>query len=158
MRSVVAQYSLLSGEITPQLFGRPDYKRHQTGVELARGFIPLRYGSLTRAPGTLFKGYTKDNAPARTISFKFAKNDTMRLEFTDGIMRVWQYGSLVEVGGAAYELAIPYNWTDIQRLSWSQVYDVIYFVDGNNPPQKLSRYAVDDWTIEPVVFSGGPFD
>lgn len=158
MKSVIAQYSMVSGEITPQLYGRPDYQRHQSGVELATGFIPLRYGALTRAPGTLERGRTKADAPARLISFKFAKNDTLTLEFTAGVMRIWRYGALVQLLGVPYELAIPYDWAAIQRLKWAQSYDVIYFTDGASPAQKLSRLALDNWTIAAVEFIGGPFD
>lgn len=149
---------MVSGEISPQLYGRPDYQRYQTGMEIVTGFIPLRYGSLTRAPGSLELGRTKNDNPARLIPFKFSKSDTLMLELTDGLMRVWRYGALVDDGGLPYELAIPYDWAAIQRLQYAQSYDVMYFADGESPPQKLSRIALDNWTIGDVEFTGGPFD
>jgi len=63
-RSAPAQRSFASGEIAPILSGRHDYLRHQTGLAACRGFIPLREGPVTRAPGTRHLGRTRDDAEA----------------------------------------------------------------------------------------------
>ena len=157
MRSSVPQYAFNSGEISPLLFGRPDYQRHQTGLKRCCGWLPLRQGGITRAPGTIYRGSTKNDAAARTISFEFAANDAVVLEFTNGIMRVWRYGVLVLSGGSPYELVVPYDDAAIGRLKWVQSADVIYFTDGVLPPQKLSRFALDNWAISDVDFDRGPF-
>jgi hypothetical protein len=36
--------------------------------------------------------------------------------------------------------------------------DVIYRTDGLQPPQRLARRALNDWTIAPVSFREGPFE
>ena len=66
-RSRTPQYSFSSGEISPLLWSRPDYQRNQTGMRKLNGFIPLRQGGFTRAPGTIFRGFTRNNAKARLI-------------------------------------------------------------------------------------------
>ena len=157
MRTSPPQYAFSSGEISPLLFGRPDYQRHQTGLKRCCGWLPLRQGGITRAPGTIFRGNTKSNAAARLISFEFAVNDAVTLEFSNGIMRVWRYGALVDSGGSPYELVIPYDAAAIARLKWVQSADVIYMVDGVLPPQKLSRLALNNWTIGDTAFDRGPF-
>lgn len=149
-----------SGEISPLLHGRTDFQKYQTGARTMRGFLPLREGGATRAPGTIFRGFTRNNEPCRRIPFEFAENDALTLEFTDGIMRVWRYGALVEDSanpGTVYELATPYDADDLPNLDWVQSADVIFIVDGRQPVQKLSRYALDSWVIEPVDFDSGPF-
>lgn len=152
------QLSFSSGEISPLLRARPDYQRYQTGLAACVGFLPLRQGGVTRAPGTVFRGYTRDNAAARLISFEFAKNDSLILEFTAGWMRVWRYGFLVRDGaGDIYELAHPYSLDDLATLQWVQSADVIYLAGGGKPIQRLARMALDNWTIGPVVFRNGPF-
>ena len=151
------QLAFSSGEISPLLQARTDYQRFQTGLRSCVGYLPLRQGGVTRAPGTIYRGTTRNNAKARLIPFEFAVNDALTLEFTDGYMRVWRYGALVEVGGAPFELAVPYDAAAIGRLSWVQSADVIYLADGQLPIQKLSRFALDDWSIEPAVFVNGPF-
>ncbi len=156
-RAFVPIYSMSSGEISPLLHGRPDYQRFQTGLASCRGYLPLLQGGVTRAPGTLQRGYTKDNREARLIPFEFAANDALTLEFTDGIMRVWRYGALVESGGVPFELVIPYDLAAIKRLHYVQSADVIYLADGQRPIQRLARMGLADWSIEDENFNTGPF-
>ncbi|WP_010140405.1 hypothetical protein [Oceanicola sp. S124] len=156
-RSRPPQVAFSSGEISPLLHARNDYQRFQTGLRSCVGYLPLRQGGVTRAPGTIFRGYTRNNAPARLVPFEFAVNDALTLEFTDGYMRVWRYGALVQSEGAPFELEVPYDQAAIARLSWVQSADVIYLADGVLPVQKLSRFALDNWAIEPASFTTGPF-
>lgn len=156
-RSRPPQMAFSSGEIQPLLYARSDYQRFQTGLRTCLGYLPLRQGGVTRAPGTIYRGNTRNNAEARLISFEFAENDALTLEFTDGFMRVWRYGALVESGGIPYEIATPYDAAAIKRLDWVQSADVIYLVDGILPMQKLSRFALDNWTIADVELNAGPF-
>lgn len=159
-RTSPAQFAFSSGEISPLLWRRPDYQRFQTGLAACRGYLPLRQGGFTRAPGTIYRGTTRNNLPARLIDFQFATNDSVVLEFTDGKMRVWRYGELIEDPGNPgnpYELTTPYDDASIARLHWVQSADVIYFVDGLQPMQKLSRFALDNWTIAAADHDRGPF-
>lgn len=146
-----------SGEISPLLEARNDFQRVQTGALKMRGYLPLRQGGFTRAPGTFFRGYTDGNNPARLIDFEFAADDAVILEFTAFKMRVWRYGQLVDGGGSPYELVTPYDAAALARLSWVQSADVIYLADGTLPVQKLSRLALDNWTISALALDSGPF-
>ncbi|MEM9579055.1 MAG: hypothetical protein AAF891_00090 [Pseudomonadota bacterium] len=157
MRTTPSQAAFSSGEIDELLYERSDYQRFQTGLAVCRGFVPLRQGGFTRAPGTIFRATTRGNQPGRVIRFEFARNDALRLEFTAGWMRVWRYGALVMDGGAPFELAIPYSLDQIRKLRFLQVKDVIYLADGEQPIHKLSRFALDNWTIAPVDYKSGPF-
>ncbi|MGR3456081.1 hypothetical protein [Pseudooceanicola sp.] len=151
------QRSFSSGEISPLLYGRPDYQRYQTGLRSCVGYLPLLQGGITRAPGTIHRGQTEGNAAGVLVPFEFAANDTVTLEFTPLKVRVWRYGELVESGGEPYVLATPYDADAIQRLSWVQSADVIYLADGVLPIQKLSRFALDNWSIATAEIETGPF-
>lgn len=152
------QLSFSSGEISPLLHGRTDYQRFQTGLKSCVGFLPLRQGGVTRAPGTIFRGYTRNNAKARLIAFEFAKNDSLILELTPGWMRVWRYGQLVQAaGGGVYELAHPYSAADLETLQWVQSADVIYLAGGGKPIQRLARMALNNWSIGNAQIRNGPF-
>lgn len=155
-RSSPGQFSFSSGEISPLLAARADYQRFQTGLSKCRGFIPLRQGGVTRAPGTWYRGRTLGDLKSRLIPFQFAADDAVVLEFTDLRMRVWRYGELVLVAGIPFELTTPYPQARLDNLQWVQSADVIYLVDGSRPPQKLSRFALDNWTIADVNFRTGP--
>ena len=151
------QNAFSSGEIDPLLHDRSDFQRHQTGLAICCGYLPLRQGGFTRAPGTILRGTTRDNVECRRVPFEFAANDTLTLEFTNAKMRVWRYGELVMDGGAPYQLPVIYRKADLPNLQWVQDGDVIYMADGYNPVQKISRLALDSWTIEDAVFDNGPF-
>ncbi len=153
-RTSPIQLSMSSGEVSPLLYGRTDYQRHQTGLRAGNGWLPLREGGLTRAPGTLWRGNTLGDAAGRLIGFIFAEDDAVVLEFTALKMRVWRYGALV---GAPYELTTPYDAAAVARLRYVQSADVIYLADGVLPQQKLSRLALDNWTIEDWQPDDGPF-
>lgn len=152
------QYAFSSGEISPLLWGRPDYQRHQTGLRTCRGFIPLKEGGFTRAPGSLRRGNTRADAAARLIGFIFAANDAVVLEFSALRMRVWRYGQLVLSGGVPYELVTPYDAAAVSRLKYEQSADVIYITDGVLPPRRLARLALDNWTLTEFSPNDGPFE
>lgn len=156
-RTSPPQVSFASGEIDPLLHRRFDYQKFQSGMARCRGFIPLAQGGFTRAPGTLRKGNTLDDAPAALLPFTFAANDAVTLEFTDLKMRVWRYGALVMDGPDPYELTTPFPETSLPKLQWVQSADVIYLTDGLRPIQQLSRLALDNWTIADFNPSTGPF-
>ena len=156
-RTAPTQRSFSAGEISPLLHRRDDYVRHQTGLAECNGFLPLRQGGVTRAPGTIRRGTTRGNAAARLLPFEFAENDAVVLEFTPLRMRVWRYGALVMAGAAPFEMVTPYDTADLPRLRALQSADVIYLVDGLRPIQRLTRFGLDNWTIAPAVFDRGPF-
>jgi len=156
-RTSPPQVAFSSGEIDPVLARRFDYQRFQTGLATCHGFLPLPQGGFTRAPGTIFRGTTRNNAFAVFVPFQFSPNDAVVLEFTPGFMRVWRYGALVLSGGVPYELATPYGADDLPRLRFVQSADVIRMVDGAHPMQRLARLALNNWTIGAQVFDTGPF-
>lgn len=55
---------------------------------------------------------------------------------------------------AVYELATPYQHTDLFGLQWKQINDVMYLVHPNYAPRKLSRLGNVNWTLELVNFDG----
>jgi hypothetical protein len=74
--------SFAGGEITPELAGRLDLTKYQTGLSLARNFITLPHGPATRRPGFEFINEAKDSTRAvRLIPFSFSATQTVVLEF-----------------------------------------------------------------------------
>jgi hypothetical protein len=151
------QTAFSSGEIDPRLHAREDFIRHQSGLAACCGFLPMRQGGVTRAPGTIFKGTTRANAAAVRLPFVFAADDAVELEFSAGKMRVWRYGALVMRNGAPYELDTPFGAADLPNLTAAQDADVMYLLDGRHPMQQLTRLALDSWTLAPAALEAGPF-
>jgi hypothetical protein len=74
--------SFAGGEITPELAGRLDLTKYQTGLSLARNFITLPHGPATRRPGMDFINRCFDGSRrVRLVPFSFSADQTVVLEF-----------------------------------------------------------------------------
>ena len=74
--------SFAGGEITPELAGRLDLVKYQTGLALARNFVTLPHGPAARRPGFQFINEARDSTKAvRLIPFTFSATQTAVLEF-----------------------------------------------------------------------------
>ena len=158
-RSSPIQVAFSAGEVDPLLHRRFDYQRFQTGLAKCHGFFPLPQGGFTRAPGTTHCGIPRDAANWVLVPFQFSAIDAVLLEFSPGFMRVWRYGVPVlkpDLSGP-YEIATPFGVDDLPNLRWVQSADRVYLVDGVHPMQRLSRFALNLWTIADQTFNTGPF-
>jgi hypothetical protein len=90
--------SFASGEITPELAGRLDLTKFQTGLSLCRNFITLPHGPAARRPGTEYINEVFDSSAAvRLIPFTFSADQTAVLEFGNEYIRVYiNGGALLE--------------------------------------------------------------
>ena len=149
--------SAASGELSELMFGRHDYVRYKNGLRACRGFIVMPEGAITRLPGTKFLGETKNSADGRLTKFVFKDEDAVLLEWTDGALRFWRDGQLVQSGGSAYSIASPYTVAQADKLQSLNSSDRIYLTEGTIAPRRLSRFALDNWTIEKTPFENGPF-
>lgn len=88
------QRSFAGGEITPEMFGRIDLTKYQTGLALARNFLTLPHGPAARRPGTYFvnqcrHAYTPATTrPVKLRPFIFSANQAYVLEFGDNYVRM----------------------------------------------------------------------
>jgi hypothetical protein len=99
--------SFAGGEITPELAGRLDLVKYQTGLSLCRNFITLPHGPATRRTGFEFINEAKDSTEAvRIIPFSFSATETAVLEFGHLYMRVHiAGGTLLEATKAISSIA-----------------------------------------------------
>ncbi|MDW3181774.1 hypothetical protein [Roseobacter sp.] len=151
--------SAASGELSSLMFARNDYARFKNGLRKCRGFIVLPEGGATRLPGTRYLGNTHLDQPARLMRFAFKDEDAVLLEWTNLLLRFWRNAALVPVSGGStpYSIATPYTLAQANRLQSLLSSDRIYLTEGELPPQRLSRFALDNWTIEDTPFENGPF-
>ena len=92
------------------------------------------------------------------IPFTFAVDDSFQLEFSEnGKIRFYKADAAILSGGNPYEISHPYNFDEISVLSFIQSADVMWFFHEDQPPQKLSRLADDNWVLAEADFTGGPF-
>jgi hypothetical protein len=61
-------------------------------------------------------------------------------------------GSIEEV----YQITTPYGSSDLSKLKFAQLGDIMYIAHPDYAPRKLSRSGDTDWTIETVPYEMGP--
>lgn len=75
------------GELSPDLYGRFDVDAWQSSVKTARNVLILKYGGLTKRPGTRLVAEVLDiSQPNRIVPFQFSLTQTYALEFGQGYM------------------------------------------------------------------------
>ena len=88
--------SFAGGEITPELYGRLDLTKYQTGLALARNFTTLPHGPATRRPGFRFVNEAQNSSvAARLIPFVYSASQGVALEFGGGFIRFFVNGAAV---------------------------------------------------------------
>lgn len=80
--------SFAGGEITPELYGRLDLSKYQTGLAKCENFTTLPHGPATRRPGLRYCVEVRTSAKrTRLIPFSFSADQTVVLEFGDQYVR-----------------------------------------------------------------------
>jgi hypothetical protein len=83
----IPQVNFSKGELAPQLYGRFDVDTWQAALRKARNVIVMKYGGVTKRPGTRLVGEVINSAtPARLIPFQFSLTQTYVLEMGQGYM------------------------------------------------------------------------
>lgn len=156
MKIYQAQNIFNGGEISPIMVARADQPAYQAGLITCRNFVPLPQGGITRRPGFIFAGYTKNTTGnVRLVPFMRSARTLRMLEFGHLYMRVWLVNGsqqLNTAGTAAYEIATPYTSDDIPLLSITQSADVMFIASQNHQPAKISRYGDTDWRYSVLTF------
>ena len=126
--------SFAGGELSPEMFGRIDDQKFQTGAAKLRNFIALPQGPAVNRPGTKFVRAVKDSTKkTRLIPFTYSTTQTMVLEFGQGYIRFHTQGETLLAGtGAAYNGATPYVVGDMVSYGGSNYYCILAST-GNLP-------------------------
>lgn len=109
-----AQTNFSRGEIAPHLYGRFDVEAWSSAVRKARNVMILKYGGLTKRPGTQLVGEVLDRSGGnRLLPFQFSLTQTYALEMGQAYMSPMASGGRI----VEDELAI----TDITQAAQAQV-------------------------------------
>lgn len=82
-----AQPNFSKGELAPHLHGRFDVDAYQSAVKRGRNVLVLKYGGMTKRPGTHLVAEVLDySAPNRLLPFQFSLTQTYALEMGQGYM------------------------------------------------------------------------
>lgn len=148
------QRSFAGGEISPEMFGRIDDAKYQTGLATCRNFIAKPQGPVMNRPGFAFVRAVKDSTKkTRLIPFTYSTTQTMVIEIGAGYFRFHTQGATLLSGGVPYEITNPYAEADLFDLHFVQSADVLTIVHPNYAPRELRRLGATNWTLTTVSFA-----
>lgn len=118
------QRSFAGGEITPELYGRIDLTKFQTGLAECQNFVILPHGPAHARPGTQFiKEVKTSSKKTRIIPFTFSTTQTYVVEFGDQYIRFYtNAGQLVTGSVTAWATATAYTIGDIRSNGGTNYY------------------------------------
>lgn len=158
------QANMTRGEATPYIHARADTEHYAACLQMARNVIVMRYGGVTRVPGSLYMGAAKNaNKKARFIRFEFNRSQVYAVEAGDLYFRFWTSAGRIESPpGTPVEVVTPYAEADLKYLRVRQLGDVIYIwcrkdAGGAYQPRTLTRNSETSWTLALHETKAGPF-
>lgn len=145
--------SFAGGEMSPEMFGRIDDTKFQTGAALMENFIATAQGPAENRAGFKWVAEVKDSSKrTRLIPFTFSTTQTMVIELGDQYIRFHTQGATLESGGVPYEIASPYLEADLNDIRYVQSGDVLTLVHPSYAPRELRRLGSTNWTLTTITF------
>lgn len=140
------------GELSPEMFGRIDDSKYQSGLALCRNFVVTPYGPVENRAGFKFVRQVRQiEQRTRLIPFVYSADQTMIIEVGAGYFRFHTMGqTLVREDDSPYEIANIYAEQDLFDLHFVQSADVLTLVHQNYPPMELRRLGALDWRFTPI--------
>jgi hypothetical protein len=153
------QLNFTRGELSPFLHARIDLDHYKAGLAWMRNWVPLRYGGMTRAPGSLFYGATKTSAKlSRFIPFQFNRAQRYAIEVGETYFRFWVPGGRIESPpGTPVEVVTPYLEADLKYIQTRQSGDLVYITCRGYWPRVLTRNSETSWSLDLYVPIDGPY-
>jgi hypothetical protein len=141
--------SFAGGELSPEMFGRIDDVKFQTGAAKLRNFIATPQGPAENRPGTQFVAEAKDSTKrTRLIPFTYSTTQTMVLEVGNQYIRFHTQGATLQAGSpAAYNGATAYVIGDLVSSGGTNYY-CIAATTGNSPPNATYWYPLPSSAYE----------
>lgn len=136
--------SFAGGEITPEMFGRIDLSKFQTGLRFCRNFRVLPHGPAARRQGTMFLNEARDSTrQVRLIPFVFSATQALILEFGHQYVRFHgANGTVLETASAIQAVSTGNPAIFTQTAHGYSNGDWIYLVGPPAWPGLSNRFFV----------------
>lgn len=145
------QTNFTAGELSPDIFGRVDLNKYQSGAETIKNWLVHVHGGVSTRPGFRYLGTALGTG--RLIPFVFNTEQSYILEFTNLKMRIIKDDGFVVTppGTTITEIVSPYTAADLALVKYHQISDTMYMTHPSYPIQKLTRTDHHVWTFTVVT-------
>lgn len=155
--------SFAGGEITPEMFGRLDLDKFQTGIARAKNMRILPHGPVQNRAGLKYVLEVKDSTKAvRVIPFAYSADQTMMLEFGDQYVRFHTQGlTLLETGLTITGISqgnpgvLTYTGTDPANGDWMYLSGIVGMTELNSRFVKVASVNAGANTFSLTDIHGG---
>lgn len=135
--------SFAGGEIAPELFGRIDLDKMQTGLAQARNFQILPHGPAANRPGLQFVNEAKNSAQrVRLIPFAYSADQTMVLEFGAGYIRFHTQGQTLLRAAQAVTGITAASPGVLSYVGTDPAAGALVYLSGTGAPELDGRFVV----------------
>ncbi len=136
------QRAFAGGEVSPEMFGRIDDVKYQTGLSTCRNFLIKPQGPAENRPGFEYVRATKFSASkARLIPFTYSTTQTMMIEVGDEYLRFHTDGAtLLSPAGTAWVTATVYAVGAVVTQAGSKYYCRTAHTSGVFATDVLSKW------------------
>lgn len=138
-RRVLEKNTFSTGEIAPELWGRPDLNAYANGAARLRNVFIEPSGGVRRRPGIRLIDALP--GPVRLVQFEFNTEQTYLLAFGDKRVQVFEDG----IETLWFEATFGPEHHDL--LNWTQSADTLLVVHPDAPPVRLTRTKDGDWQM-----------
>ena len=150
----ILQRSFAGGEVSPEMFGRIDDSKYQSGLAKCRNFITKPQGPAENRAGFGYVRAVKDSTKkTRLIPFTYSTTQTMILELGAGYFRFHTNGATVMNAGVPYEIANSYAEADLFDVHYVQSADVLTLTHPGYAPSELRRIGPTNWQLTTIAFT-----
>jgi hypothetical protein len=135
---------------------RFDFPKYTTLSRTVENMFVMVQGPVVKRPGTKYIATAKSGNP-RLLPFEYSTDDAYVLETGNLYMRFFRDGGQILDPTLPVEIVTPYSTAELPSVQYAQTDNEMYFANGTDIPQILSRTSHTDWTIEDIDFTTGPF-
>lgn len=154
--------SFAGGEITPELHGRLDLVKFQTGVSECYNLIPLPHGPLVRRPSTTFVAESPGGSPQNNVLYKLELGGGIEvlLEVTIGSSTgyIYEVGKPLIKSGSRYSFPTGIQGSKAQRRNAGRVLapNEMLIVTGAGGPRLIQQVSPDNFQSFPIDTTSPP--
>jgi hypothetical protein len=151
--------SFNGGIVSPEMYGRLDDVKNNTGLAVCRNFVVTPQGPVVNRPGTQFVREVKTSAKAtRLIPFRYSATQTVVIEAGNAYFRFHSFGATLltpTTGVSTWDVATAYVAGDLVTRSGSTWYAVAAST-GSDPATPANQYGATPVITATWVQDVGP--
>lgn len=154
MKIVSVQNAFVSGELSPNMYGRTNLDSYAKAAAQLRNVYVATQGGAYRREGLQFIDKTTLSQKNRLISFEFNTEQVYLISFVPGEMKVYKNDSLVTTvtgGPLAYLTA-----SIIDTMNYTQSADTLLLAHPDLQSIRVSRTSDTNWVVDYVPFTNIP--